>query len=132
MKHLFLSLMFALGGVSLAHTAVTAVSPAQGATVAAPQAVRLTFSEPIELRFSTLRVMALPAGQTAQVAAQKALSQSAESAALASRAHKTTGLAAQVSVPLKPGLKPGLYVVAWKLLSEDGHPVTGLSTFRVK
>ena len=41
-------------------------------------------------------------------------------------------LVAQLRIPLRPGLKDGTYVVAWKLLSEDGHPVTGHSVFTVK
>ena len=41
-----------------AHTAVTSVTPALNASVPAPRSVQLTFSEPIELRFSTFRCRA--------------------------------------------------------------------------
>ncbi|MCD0159849.1 copper resistance protein CopC [Deinococcus sp. 14RED07] len=33
---------------------------------------------------------------------------------------------------MKPALPRGLYVVAWKILSDDSHPVTGLRTFTVR
>ncbi|MFC5847264.1 copper resistance CopC family protein [Deinococcus petrolearius] len=129
----FLALIAALGlSVALAHTAVTSVTPALNASVPAPSSVQLRFSEPVELRFSTFRVMAVPAGLTPQAAATAALAEQADSARLASLPPERAVLAARLTLPLKAGLKAGAYVVAWKLLSEDGHPVTGLSTFRVR
>lgn len=128
-----LILLATLSPSALAHTEVTSVTPASRSVVAAPRTVTLMFSEPVELRFSTFRVMAVPAGKTPSVAAALALDAKADPARLASL--PLTGgasLAARVSLPLKPGLKAGPYVIAWKILSEDGHPVTGYSTFRLK
>ncbi|ALW88289.1 copper resistance CopC family protein [Deinococcus actinosclerus] len=115
-----------------AHTAVSGVTPALNATVTAPKTVTLAFSEPVELRFSTFRVMAVPAGVTVAEAARRALAEKADSAALANRPASLSGAAARLALTLKPNLKSGQYVIAWKILSEDGHPVTGQSTFRVK
>ena len=127
----FLALLTALVlSTTLAHTAVSSISPALNATVTAPKAVVLKFSEPIEVRFSTFRVMAMPAGQAVDAAAKVALAEKADSPKLASLPLNAPALAAQVSVPLKASLKAGRYVVAWTLLSEDGHPVTGHSTCR--
>lgn len=117
---------------ALAHSAMTSIVPAPNATVTAPKTVTVKFSEPLELRFSTFRVMAVPAGKTAQAAATLALAQQADSPRVVSLPLSRTDMAAQISVPLKSNLKPGLYVVAWKILSGDGHPVSGHSTFRVK
>ncbi|GAA0514469.1 copper resistance CopC family protein [Deinococcus depolymerans] len=118
--------------VAAAHTAVSGVTPAPAATVRAPAAVTLTFSEPVELRFSTFRVMAVPAGVSVPEAARRALAEPADSARLASRPGVVTGAAVRLTLPLKASLKAGPFVVAWKILSEDGHPVTGHSTFRVR
>ena len=117
---------------ALAHTAVSSITPSLNAVVAAPRAVQLKFSEPVEVRFSTFRVMAVPAGQTIQAAAQLALAEKADSDRLASLPLTATTTAAQLNIPLKARLRSGQYVIAWKILSEDGHPVTGQSTFRVK
>lgn len=128
-----IALLLVLGlSSALAHTAVTAVTPAMNATVAPPRRVQLRFSEPIELRFSTFRVMAVPAGMAPQAAAAAALAEKADSAKVVSLPLERAALAAQLGLPLKPGLKAGTYVVAWKILSEDGHPVTGFSTFKVQ
>lgn len=130
--HKLLALIAALGlSGALAHTAVTSITPAPNASVPAPRSVQLRFSEPIELRFSTFRVMAVPAGMTPQAAATAALAEKADSASVVSLPLERVALAAQLTLPLRAGLKAGVYVVAWKILSEDGHPVTGLSTFRV-
>ncbi len=129
----FLALLTALSlSTTLAHTAVSSITPALNATVTAPKAVQLKFSEPIEVRFSTFRVMAVPAGQSVDAAAKVALAEKADSPKLVNLPLTASALAAQVSVPLKATLKAGRYVVVWRLLSEDGHPVTGHSTFRVK
>ena len=43
-----------------------------------------------------------------------------------------SGYSQGVTVPLKGGLKPGRYAVMWRLMSADGHPVTGQSVFTVR
>lgn len=38
----------------------------------------------------------------------------------------------QWSVPLKSGLAKGAYVFMWRVLSGDGHIVTGQSVFHIR
>ena len=123
-----------LGALSLAqaHTEVTSITPNAKAAVAAPKAVLLTFSEPIELRFSTFRVMAVPKGKTPEDAAKLALTLKADAPELANAPFSARNMAARLSLPLRAGLKSGTYVIAWKILSDDGHPVSGQSVFHVK
>lgn len=118
--------------LALAHTEVTSITPDAKTAVAAPKNVLLQFSEPIELRFSTFRVMAVPTGKTPADAARMALTLKADAPGLANAPFTASNTAARLSLPLKAGLKSGTYVVAWKILSDDGHPVTGQSVFRVK
>ncbi|WP_412030001.1 copper resistance protein CopC [Deinococcus yunweiensis] len=130
------SILFLLAALSLstalAHTEVTAIVPAANATVAAPKTITVTLSEPVNLRFSTFRVLRIGAGQTPTQAAAQALAAKADMPTLASLPTKATGLAATVRVPLKAALPAGPYVIAWTLLSDDGHPVSGFSAFTVK
>ncbi|MDV6374000.1 copper resistance CopC family protein [Deinococcus arenicola] len=124
-------LALAFGSAS-AHTAVTSMTPAADATVSAPKELVLKFNEPVELRFSTFRVLALKSGQAADDGAQAALALKADATELANTPLIARNLAAQLRIPLKSNLKAGSYVVAWKILSEDGHPVTGHNVFMVK
>lgn len=128
MRRLLSLVLTLLLATALAHTEVTGVT--RGGSAAAPT-VTVTFSEPVELRFSTFRVMAVPAGQSAGGAAAAALKEAAGSARLVNLPLPRLTTAALARLPLRPGLKRGAYVVAWRLLSEDGHPVTGYRTFRV-
>lgn len=127
-----LALALLVPGTALAHADLTRVTPAAGSTVTAPAAITLQFSEPLTTRFSTFRVMKVPAGTSPQKAADKALALEANAAALATRAATLPATAAIIKLPLKPALPRGLYVVAWKILSDDSHPVTGLRTFTVR
>lgn len=130
------SILFLLAALSLstalAHTEVTAIVPAANATVTAPKTITVTLSEPVNLRFSTFRVLRIGAGQTPTQAAAQALAAKADMHTLASLPTKAAGLAATVRVPLKAALPAGPYVIAWTLLSDDGHPVSGFSAFTVK
>lgn len=132
MKSILTLLSALLLSTALAHTEVTALIPAANAVVSAPKTVTLTLSEPVNLRFCTFRVMAIPTGKTAAQASVLALAQKGDATGLANLSVKASGLAAKVSIPLKTALSAGRYVVAWKLLSDDGHPVSGFSAFSVK
>ncbi|GHF58459.1 hypothetical protein HNQ07_004049 [Deinococcus metalli] len=132
MKSVLLVLTALLSSTALAHTEVTAITPRRSAVVIAPKVVTLTISEPVNLRFCTVRVMAIPVGKTAAQASALALAAKNGAPQLASVTQAASGLSTVVCVPLRPALTAGAYVIAWKLLSDDGHPVTGFSTFRVK
>ncbi|WP_293911388.1 copper resistance protein CopC [Deinococcus sp.] len=121
-----------LTGTAAAHTEVTHMVPAASSSVAAPKTVTLDLSEPVNLRFSTFKVYALPAGSDAAALSKAKLNLKYDSAERADLFPGASGLAARVQIPLRAGLKPGAYVVMWHLLSDDGHPVSGQSVFRIK
>jgi copper resistance protein C len=43
----------------------------------------------------------------------------------------TQGSGAQYSVGIRPGAPPGLHTVNWKVISDDGDPVSGSWTYSV-
>lgn len=127
-----LLVLLALGTLSpaVAHTEVTSVTLV--ASPASQRSVLLRFSEPVELRLSTFRVMAIPAGKTPADAAKMALALRADAPELVNVPLTARNVAARLTLPLRSGLKSGAYVIAWKTLSDDGHPVTGQRVFRVQ
>jgi copper transport protein len=98
-----------------AHATIVSTDPADGALLAtAPARVTATFSEAVELQLGALRVFA-PDGTQAE----------------AGSAEHLDGKPDTASVPLKAGLKNGTYVVSWRVISADSHPVRGAWTFSV-
>ncbi|WP_243769607.1 copper resistance CopC family protein [Amycolatopsis acidicola] len=112
------SLVFVLGALLLAgtraadaHNVLESSSPAAGASLtASPSTVELTFNEPIESGFNEL-----------VVTGPDKTSQWQNGAATVS--------AEKISVPLRPLGPAGEYTVAYHIVSEDGHPVSGSYTF---
>ena len=102
---------------ALAHDELKSSSPKSGATLArTPAAVTLTFEEPIG------KLGAVTATRNGQ-------------GGLLKSARTLPTNAAKVVVRLKrPGPKKqaGTYRVSWRITSDDGHPVSGVVTFRVK
>jgi copper resistance protein C len=95
---------------ALAHASLTSISPARGATLAsAPSQVVLTFDEPVSTSFATVTVTG-PGG--ASVSSGRAVVNGAT-----------------VKQPLATGLTSGSYRVAYRVVSDDGHPVSSVSTF---
>lgn len=128
-----LALLAALSlGAAFAHTQVTAVTPRANARVTAPKTVTLTFDEPINLRFATFKVVPLPAGADVEQTAAAALARRDDAALRADTAPALSGMAARVQLPLHAGLKPGAYLIVWRVVSDDGHPVSGHSVFWVQ
>ncbi|ANE43605.1 copper resistance CopC family protein [Deinococcus puniceus] len=127
-----LALLLAALGTASAHTEVTVVSPTPTLPVSAPKAVLLQFSEPVNLRFASFRVLPMPSAKTPAEVAKMALALKPDSPQLVNTGGLLSGMAAKLSLPLKPNLKAGPYLIAWAVLSEDGHPVTGQSLFRVR
>ncbi|THF70023.1 copper resistance protein CopC [Deinococcus sp. Arct2-2] len=128
---LALSFSAALSTAS-AHTVVTVVSPTPALPVSAPKAVLLRFGEPVNLRFATFRVLPMPLGKTPAEVTKLALGLKPDSPQLVNTGPVPSGMAAKLSLPLKANLKAGPYLIAWAVLSDDGHPVTGQSLFRVR
>jgi hypothetical protein len=109
-----LALALALWTGAGAHGFLERADPRAGSTVsAAPEQVRLWFTEAVEPAFSSAQVLD---------AAGRAVHQGESRVEPASPALLT--------VPLGP-LPPGIYTVAWRVLSVDSHITQGSFTFRV-
>ncbi|MEY9935343.1 copper transport protein [Catenulispora sp. GP43] len=101
--------------IASAHATVVTTDPADGALLAtAPARVTVTYDEAVSLQLGALRVFA-PDGSQVQVGTADHLGGKPDTA----------------SVPLKAGLKNGTYVVSWRVISADSHPVRGAWTFSI-
>jgi len=105
----------ASAGPAAAHAVLLSTQPASGATLAAaPRSVALTFDEAPQKQFSTIHVTG-PDGQRHD-----------------SGSVQLTGAAGAVATQQLTGTGlPGRYVVDWRVVSDDGHPVSGQFTFTV-
>jgi copper transport protein len=111
---LLLLLGFVFAGPASAHATLDDATPAPGATLAqSPLVIELRFSEAVSLVSGSIRLFDA-AGQ--ELSIQSAKHPDGRSSAV------------QVSPGVLPG---GGYVVAWRAVSADGHPVHGAFTFRV-
>jgi copper transport protein len=99
---------------AFAHAVLDGTDPGSGATVQrSPQAITLTFNEPVEASLGAVRVFD-------------------------SRAHRIDvgnpehpGSKAKEVRVSAPKLDDGTYVVTWRVISADAHPVRGAFTFSV-
>jgi methionine-rich copper-binding protein CopC len=103
-------LSVALAGPASAHDELVSSSPASGATVAAPTALTLTYSEPLVA--TGYRVVVR--GPGGQVGGNVGLA--------------GTRLVDQFASPLPAGP----YDVVWRVVSADGHPISGRLSFTVR
>ena len=95
-----------------AHSALLGSSPAEGSVVTTVTTeVTLTFSEPVRAQFTTVAVTG-PGG----------------------RAYVNGELSVRDNVVYQPvyPLRSGDYEVAWRVVSLDGHPVSGMFSFTVQ
>jgi copper resistance protein C len=93
-----------------AHASLRSVSPADGARLTqAPTQVVLTFDEPVSTSFVTVTV-----------------TNAAGDSVSAGRAAVTDAVVTQ---RLTAGLASGTYTVAFRVVSDDGHPVSDRTTF---
>jgi copper transport protein len=100
---------------AFAHAALLRTSPQASVTVnTPPKEVRMTFSEAVEPRFATVSVTDPEANQEAS----------------GHPARSTTDPDTLVT-PLKPNLRQGWYLVYWRVISADGHPVKGAFLFSI-
>ena len=98
-----------------AHAMFEGSSPAEGARLkAAPGAVTVRFNEPVEAAFGAVRVLD-GHGRPVQ----------------AGSANHPGGRAEEVALRLRPGLGEGSYTVTYRVVSADGHPVSGGFAFSV-
>ena len=98
-----------------AHATLVGTVPARGARLQrAPAQVELRFDEPVETAFGSLKVFD-PAGRQVQ----------------AGEAFHPGGRGTNVAVELQPGLKDGTYTAVFRVISDDGHPLTSGFVFSV-
>ena len=99
-----------------AHSHLEASDPAVNASVASsPKAIRLTFSMPVETKFSTIRLL----GGDGKVI---------ETAPASLDPENPKSLVLQLAQPLAPGE----YRVEWHVVAGDSHPMDGGYAFRIK
>ncbi|HEY3894731.1 MAG TPA: copper resistance protein CopC [Pseudonocardiaceae bacterium] len=108
--------LLAGAGSASAHATLVSTQPGQGALVATlPSVVSLTFSEPVVVATSGVRVFGpdgseLDNGHTVHVGQPS-----------------TVG----VGLSSAPPVAQGTYTVSWRVISADSHPVAGAFTFSV-
>ncbi len=102
------------GTPAFAHAVLQGTEPGSGATVKrSPSAITLTFDERVE---------------TASLGGIRAYDSGAHRLDVGSPTHSDGGRKVRVSVPHLDG---GTYVVTWRVISADAHPVRGAFTFTV-
>ena len=104
----------ALPASAWAHAALLKTSPSASVTVnTPPKQVALTYSEAVEPRFAVVSVTDAAGRQQA-----------------AGSPVRSPTDANELDLPLRR-LRQGWYLVFWRVISEDGHPVRGAFTFAV-
>jgi copper transport protein len=107
-----LALAFPAGAA--AHARLVGSKPADGAVLATPPAdVRLLFDDKVR-----------PAGGDLAVDAHGR-------SVIGGKAHSLAGNSRALVVPLRPGLSRGAYTVRWRVISDDGHLISGVLAFAV-
>ncbi len=98
-----------------AHAVLTHSTPHRGATVAeAPPRVELDFNEPVEAGFGSVRVFDSSGDRVDR------------GDVLHPKGHQRT-----VGVAVSPGLGRGVYTATYRVISADGHPVSGGFSFGI-
>jgi copper transport protein len=107
-------LLLALAGPASAHASLDSSDPANGAVLTqSPTQISLKFDESVEIALGAVRLYD-GSGDELDVGA----------------AHHPNGDNTQVVVSTSP-LRDDAYVVAWRVVSADSHPVNGAFTFQV-
>jgi len=107
-----LGLVITVATPAAAHATLTSIDPADGARLdESPEVVRLTFSERVSVGLGGVRVL------------------DADGDAVQDGAARADGEV--VEVDLAPDLPEGTYVVSFRVISADGHPVRGGSVFGI-
>jgi copper transport protein len=112
---LALALLAAAPAAASAHAQLEGTVPARGATVREPPAqVVFRFDEPVEGNFGAVRVFDARGRRVDD-----------------GRVGHPGGHGPQIAVGLKPGLPQGAYTATYRVISADGHPVSGGMVFNV-
>ena len=108
-------LLVVTSGVASAHAQLESTSPSAGdVLLTAPSQVVLHFGEPVEIDFGSVRVIGAH-----------------DSRVDAGGTHHPSGDNHSVAVSVQRDLPVGTYVVAWRVISADSHPVHGAFVFSV-
>jgi hypothetical protein len=129
-----------LAGTATGHAYLKLSDPAEDGTVAVlPQAVRLVFTEPVEVRFSVFKVYRVDADPEWDLRRINAVAGALVSRVLALRGDEAdradAGLqtgdrtTTDVTIRLRPDLQRGPYAVMWRVLSIDTHTTQGFYVF---
>lgn len=140
LRRVLLPLLLSALGVAGAHSYLERSVPAEDAVVSAPREVRLAFNEAVEVKYSTVKVYPVGAsGDPLKVnGAAGALKTRVLTLKNDAKDRADLGIATkdrtatELVLPLKAKLKPGAYVVMWKVLSVDTHTLDGYYVFTVK
>jgi len=101
-----------------AHAGLKASEPAASAVLEeSPEQIRLTFGEAVEISFGSIRLFDADSRLIVLPTPQHAIVDSA-----------TNRQVVQVRVP---ELEPGSYLVVWRVVSTDSHPVQGAFAFQI-
>jgi copper transport protein len=102
-------------GAALAHATLEGASPPRGAIAKEqPSAVVFSFSEPVEGSFGAVRIYDAEGERVDE-----------------GDAFHPGGEAAQLGIGLKPGLPAGSYTATYRVVSADGHVVSGGYVFSI-
>jgi copper transport protein len=109
------AIAWASTGSASAHAYLTRTDPAaSGVLDTAPQTVSLTYDEAVEPRFAIISVTDAAGNQEA-----------------AGAVHRSAASPDTLVVALRRGLPEGWYLVYWRAISVDGHPVQGAFTYAI-
>ncbi|WP_432477417.1 copper resistance protein CopC [Nocardioides sp. GXQ0305] len=105
--------VLAVAAPAAAHAQLISTDPVDGAVLEqAPSEVTMTFNEPVRLTEREITVYDADGNEMASEAS-------------------STGSDVVVGLPDTDSMERGTYVVAWFVLSTDGHPISGSLTFSV-
>ena len=107
------TLMLAMSQAN-AHAKLESTTPKAGSTVGSPQMIQVHFNEAIEVKLSTLKLVASDGTDVPIMNMNDAKDP------------------ATLSIMPNMTLKPGVYTAAWSIVSDDGHKETGSFKFTVK
>ncbi|NBF07955.1 copper homeostasis periplasmic binding protein CopC [Pseudomonas sp. Fl4BN1] len=103
-----------------AHPKLLSSVPAEGAVVAAPEALELRFSEALTTQFSGARLL------------QTGMPGMSHAPLLVKAAVQPGSNPQSMLISPAAALSPGRYSVEWRAVSSDTHPITGTLSFSVK
>jgi len=97
-----------------AHAKLETTTPKADSTVSSPQMIQVHFNEAIEVKLSSLKLMA------------------SDGTAVPIMNMNDAKDPATLSIMPNMTLKPGVYTAAWSIFSDDGHKETGSFKFTVE